>query len=181
MNTRFFIIAMALIFCANIAQAADFTLTSNDIREGQPITIEQVFNGFGCSGKNISPTLKWSGAPEGTKSFVLTSYDPDAPTGSGWWHWIVFNIPANVTTLPQNAGSGKGMPKGAIQSVTDFGTTGYAGPCPPPGTMHRYEFRIFALDVEKLDLDAKTNPALVGFMTRANSIGTTKLTATYTR
>lgn len=158
-----------------------FQLTSTDIGEGQQLAMKHVLNSFGCSGDNVSPSLQWSGAPEGTKSFVITVYDPDAPTGSGWWHWAVFNIPAEEKTLPQGAGAGEGIPAGAVQSRTDFGSFGFGGACPPPGEVHRYEFRVHALSVEKLDLDENASPALVGFMTYANTIATAKITAVYTR
>jgi len=95
---------------------------------------EEIANVFGCEGGNISPSLSWSGAPADTKSFAITVYDPDAPTGSGFWHWVVFNIPSSTTSIPKDAGNEKKklMPKGVIQSRTDFGTDGYGGPCPPP-------------------------------------------------
>src|SRR6202453_3135406 len=117
------------------ATAQTMTLTSPDIAPGAKIADEQVFSSFGCTGGNISPALSWSGAPQGTKSFALSIYDPDAPTGSGFWHWVVFNIPPDVTSLPKNAGNLKAVdaPKGAIQSRTDFGVPGYGGPCPPQG------------------------------------------------
>ncbi len=117
------------------AAAQSLTLTSPDIAPGATIAKEQVANVFGCTGGNVSPALSWSGAPAGTKSFALSVYDPDAPTGSGFWHWVVFNIPPDVTSLPKNAGDPKGAeaPKGAVQSRTDFGVPGYGGPCPPQG------------------------------------------------
>jgi Raf kinase inhibitor-like YbhB/YbcL family protein len=120
---------------ANVANAQSMSLTSSEIKEGGTIANEQVFKGFGCAGGNVSPGLSWSGAPSGTKSLAVSIYDPDAPTGSGWWHWVVFNIPPNVTSLPKGAGDLKTklMPKGAIQSRTDFGADGYGGPCPPAG------------------------------------------------
>jgi Raf kinase inhibitor-like YbhB/YbcL family protein len=120
---------------ASAAHAAGLTLTSADIKAGGSIANEQVFKGFGCTGGNLSPALSWSGAPAATKSFAVSIYDPDAPTGSGWWHWVVFNIPAGTTSLPKGAGDveKKLMPAGAIQSRTDFGTGGYGGPCPPAG------------------------------------------------
>jgi Raf kinase inhibitor-like YbhB/YbcL family protein len=143
-----------------------FTLTSPDIKPGQAIADEQVFNGFGYAGKNVSPALRWSGAPKGTKSFALSVYDPDAPTGSGFWHWVMFNIPAHVTSLAKGAGDPKSglAPAGAIQSRTDYGSSGYGGPAPPKGDKpHRYHFQLFAVDVEKLDADENSTAAIVGF------------------
>jgi Raf kinase inhibitor-like YbhB/YbcL family protein len=171
-------VCLVLPFAAN---AEEFTLTSSDIAEGEMLSNKYVLNGFGCKGGDVSPELTWSGAPKETKSFVVTVYDPDAPTGSGWWHWVVFNIPATVIELPRNAGSGVGLPRGAVQSRTDFGKPGFGGACPPPGAMHRYQFTVYALGVKKLDLDSKASAALVGFMTRANSIGSAMLTAVYKR
>ena len=162
------------------AMAGEFYVTSTDITEGQPLSEKFVFNGFGCEGDNVSPALKWADAPAGTKSFVVTAYDPDAPTGSGWWHWVAFNIPASTTSLASGASS-SGMPKGTVQSMTDFGKTGFGGACPPEGKMHRYVFTVFALKVEKLNLKPSANPALVGFMTRAKALASASITATYTR
>ena len=163
------------------AHADEFKITSPDIKEGQPMDLLHVYKGFGCEGENQSPALTWSNAPAGTKSFVVTAYDPDAPTGSGWWHWLAFNIPANVNKLARNAGAEGGMPEGTIQSKNDYGDKFFGGACPPAGKMHRYEFKVYALGVEKLDLSADTNAAVVGYMTKANSIGEAVLTATYTR
>ena len=126
----------AALLGAETAAAQTMTLTSPDIAPGATIANEQVANVFGCTGGNISPALSWSGAPKDTKSFALSVYDPDAPTGSGFWHWVVFNIPPDVTSLAKNAGDPKGSaaPKGAVQSRTDFGVPGYGGPCPPRAT-----------------------------------------------
>src|ERR1700734_1691662 len=138
---------------AEAAAAQTMTLTSPDIAPGATIANEQVANVFGCTGGNVSPALSWSGAPKYTKSFALTNYDPDAPTGSGFWHWVVFNIPAGTTSIPKNAGDVKAklMPEGAIQSRNDVSTDGWIGPCPPAdGTSHRYIFTVFAVDEEKL-------------------------------
>jgi Raf kinase inhibitor-like YbhB/YbcL family protein len=161
-------------------------LSSPDIKEGATIASEQVFKGFGCAGSNVSPALSWTGAPAGTKSFAVMMYDPDAPTGSGWWHWVVFNLPPTVTSLAKGAGDPKKnlMPKGAIQSRTDYGGDGYGGPCPPPGDKpHRYQITVFAVDVDKLP-DAKdhsASAALVGFDLKYHTLGKATLTAMYGR
>jgi phosphatidylethanolamine-binding protein (PEBP) family uncharacterized protein len=110
------------------AAAAKFKLSSPDIKPGGTIQEKFVFNTGGCTGSNMSPALSWSGAPEGTKSFVVTVFDPDAPTGSGFWHWVMFNIPANVTSLPEGAGTPGKEPAGATQIENDYGTVGYGGP-----------------------------------------------------
>ena len=159
----------------------DFILKSKDITEGSKLSHSQVFRGFGCQGDNQSPQLFWQNAPEGTKSFVVTVYDPDAPTGSGWWHWVVFNIPAAITRLVANASANGKMPSGAIQARNDYGQNRFGGACPPPGTMHRYIFKVYALDVPKLDLDASASPAMIGFMARAHAIASTQITAVYNR
>ena len=146
--------------------------------------MQEVFNGFGCTGGNVSPQLMWKDAPAGTKSFALTLYDKDAPTGSGWWHWVAFNIPANVTMLDQGAGTaGKGtMPKGCVQSRTDFGAPGYGGPCPPPAHgPHQYVITVYALDTEKLDLDENVSPAVAGYNIRAHAMGMASLVFYYER
>ena len=148
-----------------------------------PIGLDQVFNGFGCKGKNLSPALFWSGAPAGTQSFAIMVYDPDAPTGSGFWHWVVFNIPADTVSIPAEAGDvkKKGMPVGSVQGRTDYGTFGYGGPCPPPGKPHHYHFRIFALKVPKLDVPNDATAALIGFNVNANKIAEADLVGMYGR
>lgn len=158
-----------------------FRLSSNDLKEGQRMPEAQVFNGMGYSGGNRSPHLAWDGAPAGTQSFVVTCYDPDAPTGSGWWHWVVINIPASVKELPGGAGSGKNLPPGALQIRTDFGKPGYGGAAPPAGPDHHYIFTVHALKVPKLDLDEQASPAMVGFMCNFNGLGKATLTATYSK
>src|ERR1700694_74243 len=171
---------------AGAANAQSMTLTSADIKEGGTIANEQVFKGFGCTGGNLSPALSWSGAPANTKSLAVSIYDPDAPTGSGWWHWVVYNIPAGTTSLPKGAGDVKKklMPKGAIQSRTDFGADGYGGTCPPPGDKpHHYQITVFAVDVDKLP-DAKNDmapAALVGFDLHFHSLAKATLTGLYRR
>ena len=182
MKASFLGAALSTVLCMPAHAEGSFQLSSPDIAEGHQLDQQFVLQGFGCDGGNTSPALAWRGAPEGTQSYVVTLYDPDAPTGSGWWHWVAFNIPAEVTSLKQGAGSEDGgMPDGAIQSRTDFGTPGFGGACPPEGTVHRYQFRVHALGVEKLDLDENASAALVGFMTRANAIDTAVLTAVFSR
>jgi hypothetical protein len=166
-----------------MTHALTFTLTSADIATGGKIAAAQVFNGFGCSGGNISPALSWRGAPAGTKSFALLMHDPDAPTGSGWWHWIVYNIPASQNSLPAGAGDPNKslLPAGALQGRTDFGTPGYGGPCPPPGTPHYYPLRLYALKVERLDVPADATAAYIGFNVRAQALAETELMGVYGR
>lgn len=172
------------LLASNAAVATEtetaFKLSSPDISEGQTLDADFVFKGFGCEGGNVSPALSWQGAPEGTKSFAVTVYDPDAPTGSGWWHWFAFNIPADVTSLPKNTTAGSGLPDGALELGNDYGTTGFGGACPPPGEVHRYKFTIHALGTV-LDLDANVSNALAGYMVNANSIASSTITAVYHR
>ncbi len=163
MNKRF-LLPLPFVVLAFTIQGQTFTVTSNSV--GGQATEEQVFNGFGCAGKNMSPQLSWDHAPDGTKGFAITMYDPDAPTGSGWWHWVVFDIPAGTHELPAGAGSPgmTGMPKEAVQSMTDFGGTGYGGPCPPQGHgPHQYIITVYAMKTDKLGLDAKAGAPMVGF------------------
>lgn len=181
MFKKILIVATMLSTLPAVVFAGEFSLSSTDIAEGEQLSQEHVFAGFGCKGGNKSPQLSWTGTPEGTKSFVITAYDPDAPTGSGWWHWVAFNIPVDKSSLDTNASHSGDMPKGSIQSRTDFGTYQFGGACPPPGQVHRYEFTVYALDVEKLDLDKSASPALVGFMTKAHAIDSAKITAVYTQ
>jgi Raf kinase inhibitor-like YbhB/YbcL family protein len=173
------IIVLISLGLFSIAQGDTLKLTSDTIKGGK-IDMDQVFNSFGCTGKNISPELKWTGAPKDTKAFALTMYDPDAPTGSGFWHWVVFNIPADTKELAANAGSGGEIPKGAVQSRTDFGKPGYGGPCPPPGKPHHYVFTIYALK-DQIQADADASGALVGFNINQNKLASAKLTATFGR
>jgi Raf kinase inhibitor-like YbhB/YbcL family protein len=177
--------ALLLFGAAAPADAASakmdkFTLSSPDIKPGSKIGDMFVFNSFGCAGQNVSPALSWSGAPDGTKGYVLTVYDPDAPTGSGFWHWVMYDIPASVTSLPQGAGApGKG-PAGAVQGNTDYGAPGYGGPCPPKGDKpHHYIFTIYAVKADKLEVPANPTAAVVGFVTHFAMIGKASFTARY--
>jgi hypothetical protein len=169
---------------AAIGADAGFKLYSPSIKAGGTLDNEQVFNGMGCTGSNVSPELHWSGAPSGTKSFALTIYDPDAPTGSGWWHWVVYNIPATTDALPAHAGdaNNKLLPAGAVQGRTDFGTSGFGGPCPPAGDKpHRYIFTVYALKSAKIDAPADASAAMIGFMINANKLAAAHFTARYGR
>jgi Raf kinase inhibitor-like YbhB/YbcL family protein len=173
----------ALIFSSTsvFAQGA-FRLTSPDVAAGATIKMEQVFNGFGCTGQNVSPALAWTGAPANTKSFALILHDPDAPTGvGGFTHWIVYNIPATAKGLDKGAGSGK-LPAGAMQAPTSFGMPGYGGPCPPAGDKpHRYVFTLYALNTEKVDLPPNASQALAGFTINGSKVGTATFTAMFGR
>lgn len=156
-----------------------FELTSSDIQEGQKMAKTFEFTGFGCDGDNLSPQLTWSNVPAGTKSFAITAYDPDAPTGSGWWHWVSFNIPAKVTSLSRGADL---QSLGATELTSDYGSTGFGGACPPKGHgMHRYQFTIWALPVEKLELNNQVSSAIAGYTLNKMAIDSAKLTATYNR
>ncbi len=163
---------------------ASFTVTSNDLTDGQPMATPHASGIFGAGGSDTSPHLRWEGAPEGTQSYAVTCFDPDAPTGSGFWHWVVFDIPASVTELPTGAGAqdGSGLPAGAIQTRNDANLPGYVGAGPPPGHgPHRYVFAVHALDVEKLGADANATPAFVGFSMFGHTLGRALLTATFER
>jgi Raf kinase inhibitor-like YbhB/YbcL family protein len=179
------IVAFGLVSLgARAAGAQTLTLTSPDIKDGGAIVNDQVLNGFGCNGGNISPALNWSGAPAGTKSFAVSMFDPDAPTGSGFWHWVVFNIPPGTTSFAKGTGDVKKklMPKGAIQSRTDLGTDGYGGPCPPAGDKpHRYEITVFAVDVDKLPFAKNHNAsaAMVGFDLHFHTLAKATLTGLF--
>ncbi|ROV57852.1 YbhB/YbcL family Raf kinase inhibitor-like protein [Vibrio ponticus] len=166
----------SVLLAASFASSA-MTLTSQDIQEGSRMADTYAFNGFGCSGDNLSPQLSWKDAPAGTKSFAITAYDPDAPTGSGWWHWVAVDIPTSVTSIEQGASS-KDFP--AKQMKNDYGTTGFGGVCPPKaGGMHRYQFTVWALPTEKLELPQGASNAIVGYMLNANALDKATLTATY--
>jgi phosphatidylethanolamine-binding protein (PEBP) family uncharacterized protein len=152
-------LALALGSTTPLALASGFTLTSTDVKAGAMMDKKFEFNGFGCAGENKSPELRWSGAPKAAKAFAVTVYDPDAPTGSGWWHWSVINIPADVTALKADAG----------------------GACPPQGDKpHRYIFTVYALK-DKLEIPADATAALAGYMINGNSLGKASFTAKYGR
>jgi Raf kinase inhibitor-like YbhB/YbcL family protein len=182
--------AVSLIPTSAMAQSGKaavslpFVFRSTDVAPNGTMTLTQVYDGFGCTGQNVSPALQWSGVPAGTKSLAITVYDPDAPTGSGWWHWMVYDIPPTTTSLPAGVGArGKApLPAGALLGMTDFGAKGWGGPCPPVGDKpHRYIFTIFALKVAKLEVPATATSALIGYNLNGNTLGKASFTALYGR
>ena len=162
----------------------NFSLSSPDIQVGASIDARFEFNDFGCGGENRSPVLRWSGAPEGTQSFAVTCYDPDAPTGSGFWHWYVIDLPAGTTELAADAGArgGAKLPAGARHIRNDYGQYAWGGMCPPPGDApHRYIFTVHALSVARIDVPDDAPAALAGFMVNMNTLAKASFTATYGR
>jgi Raf kinase inhibitor-like YbhB/YbcL family protein len=177
---KYLLTLLMIIGFNGLLLAEGFNLDSKDLK-GQ-LSMNEVFNGFGCTGKNLSPELSWNNAPEGTKSFALTVYDPDAPTGSGWWHWVVFNIPKETSSLQAGAGdkSNTHLPSGSVQNINDYGFAGFGGACPPKGDKsHQYIFTIHALDVESLPLDGKQSAAIAGYNINAHTIQKASLIVYY--
>lgn len=178
------LVVLAAVALPVAGVAAEFTLTSPTIKDHSTVGNEHVFNGFGCTGMNVSPQLQWEHAPKDTKSFALTVYDPDAPTGSGWWHWVIFNMSPAVSSLAAGAGKpdSPSAPQGSIQSMTDFGQSGYGGPCPPQGDKpHRYIFTLYALKVDQLPLKQEASGAMVGYYLKQNALARASFTAMYGR
>ncbi|WP_203546674.1 YbhB/YbcL family Raf kinase inhibitor-like protein [Dyella caseinilytica] len=172
---------MAFAFAAH---ATDFIVSSPAFSPNGILKDAQVLHGFGCSGQNISPALMWKGEPQGTRSFAITVYDPDAPTGSGWWHWVVFDIPASVHNVVEGAGTvdSKALPATAIQARTDFGTHAYGGPCPSAGDKaHRYVFTVYALKVAHIEVPTDASAAMIGYVIHGNTLGSTSIQAGYQR
>jgi hypothetical protein len=176
-------ILLFMLLAATPCFAADFSVQSSSWQDGQTMKDSYVFNSFGCAGNNVSPQVSWSNAPQGTKSFAITVYDPDAPTGSGWWHWTVFNIPSSVAELKEGASSDPAsFPAGALQGRTDFGKPGYGGACPPQGDKpHRYILTVYALKTDKIDLNGDSSGALVGYYLNQNTLAKASLTVKYGR
>ena len=158
------------------AGTSRFDLTSPDLQNNHAFSQAEIANVFGCNGGNQAPRLQWRGAPAGTKSFVVTMFDPDAPTGSGFWHWLTWDIPASATSL------GSTLPAGSVAGTNDAGLIGYLGPCPPPGDRtHRYQLTVFALDVPTLNLASSTRAAVVAFSMRLHILGFGRLIGTFSQ
>ncbi len=167
---------------ARLPQVPNFEVKSTAAADGRPLPPSQMSGAFGVpGGRDISPDLTWSGAPEGTKSFAVTVFDADAPTMSGFWHWAVANIPATVTALPAGAGddAGSGLPQGAIQLLNDARLPQYVGAAPPAGHgRHRYFITVHALDVEDIGVPAESTPAVLGFTMAGHILGRATIVAT---
>jgi Raf kinase inhibitor-like YbhB/YbcL family protein len=168
---------LAILSLPVAALASDFKVEVPAFADG---TLEpaQFASAMGCTGGNVSPIVRWSGAPEGTKSFVVTLYDKDAPTGSGFWHWVVVDIPADTSSLREGAGNdASALPDGAHMTNTDMSAPGFLGACPPPGETHEYRITVKALNVAKLGLPDNASPALVGFMSNMNKLAEASVAA----
>ena len=165
-----------------LPSVASFDVRSNDVADGEMLRMAQVSGIFGAGGEDCSPHLAWSGAPEGTQSYAVTCFDPDAPTGSGFWHWVVYDIPPSCGELATGAGdqAGSGLPEGAKQLRNDAGLTGYLGSAPPAGHgPHRYVFAVHALSVANLPIDENVSPAICGFNMFGNTLGRAVITPVY--
>lgn len=166
---------VSLAFAAS-ALAADFQVQVDG--DGGRLLQRSSFNGFGCSGQNLAPAVRWRGAPAHTRSFAATVYDPDAPTGSGWWHWVVIDLPSSAHELP----AGGSLPAGALAVRNDYGQAAWGGPCPPAGDApHHYVFTIYALDVPALGIPADASAALAGFVIHSHALGKAQSVLTYGR
>ena len=177
---RLSLVAVAAFFSFWSTEGQAFDLTSSDVVNGAMMRTAQVNSR--CGGENRSPALVWTGAPQATRGFALTMFDSDANSGHGFWHWVVFHIPSGALSLPDGAGSGAGLPSGAVQGQNDFGDVGYGGPCPPPGSgTHHYIFTLYALPAASLPLDSKATPTAIAQYAKAHALATATLTGIYRR
>ena len=200
MHGKDYAIAAFIAGALSASEARALSLASPDVAEGGRIAEEQVFNGGDCRGQDVSPALDWSGAPAGTKSFAVSMFDPDAagfwrraenfvvglidsdPSArSGFWHWWIVHIPSETASLSKGAGKATALPAGAVQLRNNFGAVGYDGPCPPKGQPHHYEITVYALDVDKLDVDENTPPAIVASQVRRHTLAKATLVGLWGR
>ncbi len=179
MKSILVLILLIPVLSFNVNAESIFTLSSPSFDDGAKLPLKQVANFNDCKGNNDSPALEWTDGPRGTLSYAVTVYDPDAPSGSGWWHWILFNIPSDVTSLKEEMHV---FPPGSIQARNDYGDSKYGGACPPKGSKpHRYLITVFALKVKKIPLNKDASGAMVGFYIQKNALAKASITATYSR
>ncbi len=182
MKSRFVALsALCILAGAAFAHAGSLQLASRDWHDGGTVPLRNVYNESGCDGENLSPEFHWIGVPEGAKSLALTVFDLDAPSRGGWWHWVVFNIPITVSSLPEGAGEKRPvrLPAGSAQCRNDYGEPGYGGPCPPPASTHRYVAKVYALNVGKLSLGPDPSPGNAARQIAAHSIASAELTVNF--
>ena len=162
---------------SNALDRADvFVAISPTLKNNETLPMEQVYKGYGCSGGNRAPEISWTNAPINTKSYAIICHDPDAPRPNGWYHWLMVNIPLNVNSYKGS------VPTGALETVTDFNTTGYGGACPPVGHgIHRYNFTVYALDVEKLDVTKDSKPMDVENLVKSHAVAKSTITGLFER
>lgn len=171
----------AALIAAGTARAGDFSIESVELA-GRSFDNAQVSDSFGCHGQNLSPAIRWTDAPKGTQSYLLTMFDADAPTGSGFWHWVVADIPASIHEIGRGAGSDASrLPAGALEMKNDTGNTGYLGPCPPQGETHRYVISVTALKIAKLPVDNGATPAVIGYAAHYQEIAKATMTVRFGR
>jgi Raf kinase inhibitor-like YbhB/YbcL family protein len=175
------VLALPLVNCAG---EPGFHVASAALDDGDTLPLAQVYKGSGCNGGNRSPALAWSGAPEGTRSYAVTMFDPDAPTGHGWWHWLAYDLPARTTSLPEDAGraNGAALPAGARQARNDFGAIGYGGACPPASDKpHRYILTVYALPAAQLAVPASASATQLDATLKRDALASSRLTLKYGR
>jgi Raf kinase inhibitor-like YbhB/YbcL family protein len=178
MKTNIMLLVAWALFCP-ISQAGEFKLQSPTWRNAGTVPGESLYSD--CGGKNISPPLSWVGAPTGTKSFAITLFDPDAPGGHGWWHWVLFDLGPNTQNLAAGTGSGRQLPAGSKQTRNDYGSLGYGGPCPPPGSTHRYVLAIAALDLPTLSVSAQAPPGQIAALIAKHTLAQASINVRYGR